>query len=45
MNEIMEKYRTAPLDTDFENALAHSITGNELREKMNNRIDLWKWQE
>ena len=32
-------------DDDFEKAWTSSITGNELRQRMYQRIDAWPWKE
>jgi len=32
-------------DDDFEKAWASAITGNEIRQRMYQRIDAWPWKE
>ena len=42
---FLERIGVISHDDDFEKAWASSISGNELRQRMYQRIDAWPWKE
>ena len=42
---FLEKVGVLSHDDDFEQAWTSSLTGNELRQRMYQRIDAWPWKE
>ena len=42
---FLEKIGVISQDDDFEKAWASAITGDELKQRMYQRIDTWPWKE
>ncbi|MDR0811247.1 MAG: hypothetical protein LBN23_03080 [Paludibacter sp.] len=43
--EPITAYCPITQNIDFKSVMAQAITGEELRERMNRRIDLWQWKK